>query len=573
MKTKSLRLTVTVLLVIVVSMALVGTAFAILPNSTFNTSNGDLTDSTHHDWNPAGKPAGNLGPIQTITCPATPGAGTNCGLDLTGSKLDNSFANGPKEDDLAPSIGTGSIPPNKDDLSRFYVNQEKANGKDYLYLAWERTNLLGSAHMDFEFNQSNVLSANGVTMVRTDGDMLITFDFGGSGVPVLSLSRWLTTGSSSQCEVPSDGIPCWSALQDLTSSGFADGSVNNANVQDFNLPNAPFTQPGNVSSNGTVSSTFGEAAINLTDAGVFPANKCAHFGAADLKSRSSGQSFTSTLKDFIAPIPVDISNCGKVVIIKHTDPRGQNQSFNYTSTIPGNTSFSLNDNGNTTADSAGNTKTIQNVFAGPYTVTEGAEPSNYVLESLSCVGDGLGSTGAPDPGNPAQANLTVVADSTVTCTYTNQLLLGAIEVTKKSAKDGSLLSGAKFSVVGGSINSTITTGADGTACIDQLPFGSYTVTETGAPTGYAIDSSAGVSVSVDHNATCTSGTPNAPAAFTDSPLSRITVSFKSLAGPGVTSATIQCTDDVSASPLPEGTPRVLDNLAPGTYTCTVVVDP
>jgi SdrD B-like protein len=292
-------------------------AGATLPGSSFNTTNGDLTDLALHDWNPAGNPVGNVGPLDTITCPSVaPGAGTNCGLDRTNSSLDDSFAQGPKEDDPAPAVGTGSIPPNKDDLSRFYINQEKAGGDDFLYLAWERTNTLGSAHMDFEFNQSSTASANGVTKVRTAGDLLITFDFGGSGVPSLRLGKWTTTGPSSQCEA-ANSTPCWSTLQDLGT--FADASVNNKNVTDNNAPGNPRTLAGSVSSNGTISSTFGEAGINLTDAGVFPPNVCAHFGAASLKSRSSGQSFTSTLKDLIAPIPVDISNCGGLAVQKYID--------------------------------------------------------------------------------------------------------------------------------------------------------------------------------------------------------------------------------------------------------------
>ncbi len=196
-----------------VALLFVNAAGATLSGSSFDTTNGSLTDTSLHDWNPPGSPAGNVGPLQAITCPATaPGAGTNCGLDLTGSSSDDSFSMGPKEDDAAPAVGTGSIPPNKDDLSRFYVNQEKAGGNDYLYLAWERTNTLGSAHLDFEFNQSNTASANGVTKLRTAGDMLVTFDFGGSGVPTLSLSRWVTSGAATQCEVPADGVPCWGAL-------------------------------------------------------------------------------------------------------------------------------------------------------------------------------------------------------------------------------------------------------------------------------------------------------------------------------------------------------------------------
>ena len=79
-------------------------------------------------------------------------------------------------------------------------------------------------------------------------------------------------------------------------------------------------------------------------------------------------------------------------------------------------------------------------------------------------------------------------------------------------------------------------------------------------------------MTVDNDATCGSGNEETTS-FSDTPLSRITVSFESLAPGDPTSATVQCDNEGSPSPLPEGTPKVLDNLAPGTYTCTVVVDP
>jgi hypothetical protein len=67
-------------------------------------------------------------------------------------------------------------------LTKFGVYKNKGtDGHDYLYLYWERTNTLGSANMDFEFNQSQTPSANGKTPVRTAGDILITFDFGSGG--------------------------------------------------------------------------------------------------------------------------------------------------------------------------------------------------------------------------------------------------------------------------------------------------------------------------------------------------------------------------------------------------------
>lgn len=431
----------------------IASAGATLPGSSFNTTNGDLTDFALHDWNPPGNPVGNVGPVEPIICPASaPGAGTNCGLDRTGSSLDDSFAQGPKEDDPAPEIGTGSIPPNKDDLSRFYVNQEKAGGDDFLYLAWERTNTLGSAHMDFELNQKDDVSSNGVTKVRTAGDLLITFDFGGSGVPVLSLSRWTTTGTpASVCEA-SNSLPCWSTLQSLGGL-VADASVNNHNVTDNNPPGAPRTLAGSVSSNGTVSSTFGEAGINLTDAGVFPPNVCAHFGAASLKSRSSGQSFTSTLKDLIAPIPVDISNCGQLDVQKYIDidedgiqDAGEraltgdggnvvdDDLNNWSFSITGPSSFSCTGTTNASGELATCVKpdsTVANLAAlpaGTYTVTENAN-----------AGRTIGSTPSPffntDPGPapatpPVGTDVTVVVDQTTTVDFGNSCYATAnFEVT------------------------------------------------------------------------------------------------------------------------------------------------
>ena len=65
---------------------------------------------------------------------------------------------------------------------------------------------------------------------------------------------------------------------------------------------------------GTLSArTFGEARINLPLSGIFTSNQCTVFGKAYLKSRSS-DSFTSEMKDFIAPIPINISNCAPVTL-------------------------------------------------------------------------------------------------------------------------------------------------------------------------------------------------------------------------------------------------------------------
>src|SRR6266702_2459955 len=54
-------------------------------------------------------------------------SGLNEGVDLASGTGDNSFGQGTKEDDANVSVVTGSIPPNKSDLSRFYAANEFAN--------------------------------------------------------------------------------------------------------------------------------------------------------------------------------------------------------------------------------------------------------------------------------------------------------------------------------------------------------------------------------------------------------------------------------------------------------------
>src|SRR5262249_31284740 len=125
------------------------------------------------------------------------------GDDLASGSTDNAFGQGTKEDDPNVGVVTGSIPPNKSDLTRFYVASEFANGSNFLYLAWERSNVLGSANMDFEINQKtqpNLTTVGAKMLNRAAGDILITFDFtNGGGNPVLGLLTWVTGGPVSQC--------------------------------------------------------------------------------------------------------------------------------------------------------------------------------------------------------------------------------------------------------------------------------------------------------------------------------------------------------------------------------------
>jgi hypothetical protein len=330
---------------------------------------------------------------------------------------------------------------------------------------------------------------------------------------------------------------------------------------------------------------FGEAAVNLTAAGVFPAGTCVAFGSAFLKSRSSA-SFPAEVKDFVAPQPVHISNCGTVNIIKHTNPRGLNQDFSYTSTIPAiggcsqdttPDSFTLNDSaGVDPSPPAGsaNTEHCGTVPVGTYTVTEGPDPANFTFESLVCTAEGGGSYSI----SGRTATMVVTPESTITCTYTNKKLLGAIQVTKtrKHAADGPgdhPHAGVSFTVNG----VTKQTDANGVACFAGLPFGTYTVHET-VPAGYHVDAN-DKQVTVDNSANCTDPSfGGEPVSFHNTPLTNLTTSVDSQIDGG-TSSTILCTNSSgqtvasgSSGANGDGSATAPD-LEPGTYTCTVVIDP
>jgi len=523
-------------------------------------------------------------------------SGLNTGIDVPSGTGDNAFGQGTKEDNSAVTVVTGSIPPQKSDLTRFYEASEFANNSNFLYLAWERTNNLGSANMDFEINQKtqpDLTTAGPKTLNRTAGDLLVTFDFtNGGGRPTLGLLRWVTSGSTNQC-FSSNSLPCWGNHVTLNGTNSI-GAVNNLGA---------VTDPFQSGTNNVGALRFGETAINLTAAGVFPPGTCEAFGSAFLKSRSSS-SFPAEVKDFVAPVPVSISNCGQVTIIKHTDPRGTNQDFSYSSNVTGttttagstpcptgNSAFTLNDAAGT--DGSANTQDCFNVPSGSYTVIENGPPPTWVLETLTCTPGG-----SQDGTNPAQANITVTPGSHVTCTYVNKQQLGAIKITK-TGKDKNCtaagtptsnctgagtadLPGAVFSIKsnGTPISaSPVTTGNDGTACVDHLPFGTYSVQETSAPNGYARDDTAAHDVSVSTNSTCGDGN-EATFSANDTPLTDLTVHAAAQSS-GATNTTITCVDsstpaaNIGDSPQGPSDPVTVtaNDLVPGTYTCTVVVDP
>ena len=408
------------------------------PASNFQSADGNLTTATTVPATPSDETDdlpgtidwATLGASGAIVCPAVPVAvtdptvGTNCGMDWIRSGVDNSFGQGSKEDIDPPTVVDGSIPPNKSDLSRFYFAKQPATGPtDFVYLAWERTNTLGTANMDFEFNQGTTLSANGVTVTRQAGDILITYDFvRGGKTPVLGLLRWITgaPGTVADC-FSSNSLPCWGSRIVLSSTGLADGAVNDdcTPLGSLGCPGSVVDPIGPNALRTLDVEEFGEAAIR--GAAFFPTNQCVNFGSAFLKSRSSA-SFTAEMKDFIAPIPVQIGNCGPLTVHKYIDADEsgtQNSGDTNTGTDVNGWTFTVtgpSGTGTCSTDSNGNLPTttcgslnLSQLIPGSYTITETTANASRTIDTAA-------STFNTDPGGalPVSKTVTVTAGTTAT---------------------------------------------------------------------------------------------------------------------------------------------------------------
>ena len=329
-----------------------------------------------------------------------PGEDKNCEIRKTEAFTgndDNSFGQGTKEDTPVPSIVTGSIPPNKSDLKSFGVYQEGTTSDGFLNLFWSRVqDPSGTTNMDFELNRRQCTpgvtpadpdcSSNGLTPIRSTGDRLITYDLSKGGTqPTISIRTW--TGS------------VWGDVDPLDANE-AVGTINTSPIPASEADNLGSLSPR----------TFGEAAIKLSV--LLGTNGCEGFGSAYLKSRAS-DSFTAAVKDFVAPVPVSISNCGNVNIVK-TDDAGN--------PLPGAVFTLWTDvdplDGDTQHDAVGSDSDIETLFTCT-TVVVGDEASC----SMAKVPNGsywvVETTGVPGYDMAPDQHLDLDAAATVTLRFEN----------------------------------------------------------------------------------------------------------------------------------------------------------
>lgn len=477
---------------VVVGIGFLGTQFteATLTSAgaTYNMADGNLAGTD--DW--VGLGGGSCGV----------GTRVMCNEDRPSGQRDDSFGNGTKEDSTVPSVVTGAIPNNKSDLIRYYVSSEVSSTtlNNILYLAWERVqDPTGTTNMDFEFNRSRTPSSNGITPVRTQGDLLISYDLANGGTqPTIGYRVWLERADASigPCQA-STAYPCWSAVRLLDNTKF-EGSINTS----------PIVDPIFIGSSGnrTLSArTFGEAALDLSASGILPqTGSCFTYGSVYLKSRSS-DSFTAAIKDFIAPMNVAVSNCGTLEVTKTDD--------SVPAVALGGVEFKLyRDNGTTVGSFDGDDTYV----SGATCTTAAATTASTVLGKCTMTNVPWGTfwlveTAAPS-GYEISDPVSVVVSPTSTsptATVVNDRLPGSVAITKTDdATPANAVAGAGFTLytdngttpsqydAGDSAvtGATCTTDADGECTITEVPWGTYWLVETTTPTGY--NGAAAISVTI-----------------------------------------------------------------------------
>ncbi len=505
------RLTVLLItLALLLATAIAASAGTVSNDANFEGDDGNLDNQGNTDWNDfAPVDWAGTAPYQTGTSTAD-GWALRALSDAAETNSDTGFAGGTKQDNFCAKT-KGAKAPNKDDLERVYVAGKTIGTDVFVALSWARipqNSTSASAHVAFEFNQGSAPCPGGSTLVeREPGDVLVVYDFeGGSVEPTLKLSRWLEASdpkwNTLACEI-SGGLPvgdgadgCWGDTLDITAAGFAEAEVNTTAPVTSQLP------PGGAEVQDI--GEFGEAIINMTDAGVFPAGECTALGNVFAVSRSSGNSGQAQMKDLVGPGDVNLSNCGKFTIEKELTegetPMAGDDAVDFAFTVtpaagdPSTSGFDLN---------IGDSRTVVNVQPGDYVVTETPIPSGWNLDDITCT-DG----GVEDVAN-AFATLTVTPDSDIVCTFENSRERGSIQVEKLLAATDTRVTGATFALDADGDSETTddqtpipaVAGEDGLFCIDDLLFGDYDVVETSPPDGYSGDASV-EHVTVDGESTC-----------------------------------------------------------------------
>jgi prealbumin domain-containing protein len=374
----------------------------------------------------------------------------------------NNYSGG-KEDDLCPPVVPGSSA-SKADFDLTYSGTTTNSSGVFLYLAWHRGDGDGgTTSMDFELNQSTAVACNGLNSVRTEGDLLISYDFHGNDtVPTITVLTW-------------DGIDNW--------------------IEQTVPQKALLAANSEASGEGS----FGELAINLTGAGIFNPLVCQNLATVFAKSRASNP-IQSDLKDVTEPVGLSASNCGSIDIHKVDDAQPPAPLAGAVFTLytdggdrPGSAVVPAQ---SCTTKASGNCS-IVNIFPGTYWIVETTIPAGHTGAAPREIVVGLV---ANTPANPV--------------TFVDNRLPATVNIVKQD-DTGAVLAGATFALytdgAGGLVRGpavspakSCTTDLAGLCTISGiLPAGTYWLHETVVPAGYTTAADQKVTLALNQTVTLT----------------------------------------------------------------------
>ena len=252
--------------------------------------------------------------------------------------------------------------------------------------------------------------------------------------------------------------------------------------------------------------TKGEAVVDLGI--VFPPEPTECLSIANvIPGTITGNSDTADYKDTVLADITDaitITNCGSLKVLKEDSDGGPLAGAEFTLySSDGDDTFepggedAVYDSCTTVADG---TCTISDILFGEYWIDETVVPTNHEKA----------------PGLPEKVNITGTGE-TVVGPYVNNILLGSILVEKVLDGTTMRIDGAAFSLDedgdAGTTDDQTTipevSGETGLFCIDELPYGDYTVIETTVPSGYtAVDADQVFTVNSMSNCDTRSSTPD-----------------------------------------------------------------